>query len=161
MPAGTGRPVNAGTFVKVAPFLVRYHAQEMQMSDIGPANTTDGTLAVNETDRLIASDKVEGTSVYDRNSKHIGAIYNVMIDKYSGQVAYAVISFGGFLGIGTRYHPIPWKKLTYDRGLGGYVADVSNEQLERAPVYASDASPWGDPSYGRSVYDYYDVPYYM
>jgi sporulation protein YlmC with PRC-barrel domain len=124
-------------------------------------DTAGSPLAVNETDRLIASDKVEGTSVYDRNASHIGSIYNVMIDKYSGQVGYAVISFGGFLGIGTKYYPIPWKKLSYDRALGGYVVDLTHEQLERAPAYAADASPWGDPSYGRGVYDYYDVPYYM
>ena len=131
------------------------------MSDIGTTTAGSGGLAVNETDRMIASDKVEGTSVYDRNANNLGSVYNVMIDKFTGQVAYAVISFGGFLGIGAQYHPLPWKKLTYDRGLGGYVVDVTREQLERAPHYAADRSPWGDPGYGRSVYDYYDVPYYM
>jgi sporulation protein YlmC with PRC-barrel domain len=134
---------------------------KVNMLDIGTDRSAEGGLAVNETERLIASDKVEGTSVYDRDANHIGAIYNVMIDKYPGQVAYAVVSFGGFLGIGTHYHPIPWKKLNYDRALGGYVADITREKLERAPRYASDQSPWGDPAYGRSVYDYYDIPYYM
>jgi sporulation protein YlmC with PRC-barrel domain len=134
---------------------------KVNMSDIGTDRSAEGGLAVNETERLIASDKVEGTSVYDRDANHIGAIYTVMIDKYTGQVAYAVVSFGGFLGIGTQYHPIPWKKLNYDRTLGGYVADITREKLERAPRYASDQSPWGDPAYGRSVYDYYDIPYYM
>jgi hypothetical protein len=65
-----------------------------------------------------------------------------MIDKYSGQVAYAVMSFGGFLGIGERYHALPWRMLTYDTGLGGYVVDVTREQLERAPTYARDETPW-------------------
>jgi sporulation protein YlmC with PRC-barrel domain len=134
---------------------------KVNMSDIGTDRSAEGGLAVNETERLIASDKVEGTSVYDRDANHIGVIYNVMIDKYTGQVAYAVVSFGGFLGIGTQYHPIPWKKLNCDRTLGGYVADMTREKLERAPRYASDQSPWGDPAYGRSVYDYYDIPYYM
>lgn len=123
--------------------------------------TGDAGVAVNETERLIASDKVEGSAVYDRNSNHIGSVYNVMIDKYSGQVAYAVITFGGFLGIGTQYHPMPWKQLTYDRGLGGYVVDVTREKLEQAPNYAADQAPWGNPDFGRSVYDYYGMPYYM
>ncbi|WP_241671487.1 PRC-barrel domain-containing protein [Dankookia rubra] len=77
----------------------------------------------------MASDKVEGTAVYDRNGSRLGSVYNVMIDKYSGQVAYAAMSFGGFLGIGERYHPLPWRMLTYDTGLGGYVVDVSREKL--------------------------------
>ena len=133
------------------------------MSDA--AGTTDGDptggtgVAVNETERLIASDKVEGTPVYNRAGERIGSVYTVMIDKYSGQVAYAVLGFGGFLGIGERYHPLPWKALDYDPKLGGYAVDVSREQLERAPSYASDETPWDNPGYGRSVYDYYGMTY--
>ena len=81
-------------------------------------------MATDETDRLISSDKAVGTAVYNRQAEHIGSVYNLMIDKYSGQVAYAVMSFGGFLGIGESYHPLPWKKLTYDPRLGGYVVDL-------------------------------------
>ena len=121
--------------------------------------TSGGGVAVDETDRLIASDKVEGTPVYNRQDESLGSIYTVMIDKFSGQVAYAVMGFGGFLGIGERYHPLPWKALTYDTRLGGYVVDVSREQLERAPSYARDEAPWSDPAYGRRVSDYYGVPY--
>jgi hypothetical protein len=65
----------------------------------------------------------------------------------------------GFLGIGERYHPLPWKALTYDTGLGGYVVEVSREQLEAAPSYSRDESPWVTPGYGRSVSDYYGMPY--
>ncbi|MCW3474885.1 PRC-barrel domain-containing protein [Limobrevibacterium gyesilva] len=121
----------------------------------------DGGLAVSETERLIASDKVESTAVYDHSGNHLGFVQNVMIDKYSGQVAYAVMSFGGFLGLGAQYHPLPWKKLTYDRSIGGYVVDLTREKLEGAPHYAADEQPWTDPRYGRSVHDYYDVPYYL
>jgi hypothetical protein len=84
-----------------------------------------------------------------------------MIDKFGGQVAYAVLSFGGFLGIGSQYYPLPWRKLSYEPSLGGYIIDLTRAQLERAPHYAADAEPWTDPAYGRSVYDYYDVPWYM
>ncbi len=80
-----------------------------------------------------------------------------MIDKFSGQVAYAVMSFGGFLGIGERYHPLPWKALDYDPKLGGYVVDLGREQLEGAPSYSRDEAPWGDPAYGRGVSSYYGV----
>ena len=73
-----------------------------------------GVVATDETDRLISSDKAVGTAVYNRQGEHIGSVYNLMIDKYSGQVAYAVMSFGGFLGMGESYHPLPWKTLTYD-----------------------------------------------
>jgi hypothetical protein len=100
---------------------------------------------VNETERLIASDKVEGTSVYDRNGNSLGSVYNFMVDKVSGKVAYAVMSFGGFLGIGERYHPLPWKTLTYEPRYGGYVVDITREQLERAPSYGASDSPWSDP----------------
>ena len=75
-----------------------------------------------ETAGLIGSDKVEGTYVYDAKGEHIGSIERVMIDKRSGQVAYAVLSFGGFLGIGTDYYPIPWASLSYDTSLGGGTA---------------------------------------
>ena len=96
------------------------------MSDATRTGATGGEgVAVDETDRLIASDKVEGTAVYNRAGESLGSVYTVMIDKYSGQVAYAVMSFGGFLGIGERYHPLPWKALTYDTRLGGYVVDVT------------------------------------
>src|SRR5919205_2546753 len=92
-----------------------------------------GAVATDETDRLISADKVEGTAVYNRMGERLGTVYTVMIDKYSGQVAYAVMSFGGFLGIGERYHPLPWRALTYDTRLGGYVVDITRGQLEGAP----------------------------
>jgi hypothetical protein len=71
------------------------------------------------------------------------------------------MNFGGFLGIDERYHPLPWKVLTYDTRLGGYVVDLTRDQLEKAPHYALEDTPWADPKYGHSVYDYYNVPWYM
>ena len=89
-----------------------------------------------ETVDLIGSDKVEGTAVYDANGEHIGTIERVMIEKRSGQVAYAVLSFGGFLGIGSDYYPIPWDALKYDTSLGGYRTNITEEQLKGAPKYS-------------------------
>ena len=118
-------------------------------------------VATDETDRLISADKVEGTSVYNRQGDSLGSIYTVMIDKFTGKVAYAVMSFGGFLGIGDRYHPLPWSVLTYDTRQGGYVVDLSKEALEGAPSYSASETPsWGDRAWGQSVHDYYRVPPY-
>ena len=98
---------------------------------------------VNETSSLIAGDKVSGTSVYTRTGENIGQIHDVMIDKKTGKVAYAVMSFGGFLGIGESYHPLPWRVLTYDPKMGGYVVDLDRNRLENAPRYRSaDERDW-------------------
>ena len=83
---------------------------------------------------LIASDRVEGTPVRRSDGGKIGTIERLMIDKLSGNVAYAVLSFGGFLGVGQKHLPIPWARLTYDRVLGAYHLDLTEEELKRAVV---------------------------
>ncbi|MGE0716886.1 MAG: PRC-barrel domain-containing protein [Alphaproteobacteria bacterium] len=119
------------------------------------------TLAADESGSLISADKVEGTSVYNRSGDHLGSIRTVMIDKPTGKVAYAVMSFGGFLGIGEKYHPLPWGILRYDRGHSGYVVDLDKKTLEDAPSYgASDTPDYDDRAWGRQVHDYYRVPPY-
>jgi hypothetical protein len=87
--------------------------------------------ANHETASLIGSDKVEGTAVYGPDDRKIGTVQRVMIDKISGKVAYAVVSFGGFLGMGEDYYPMPWAKLDYDTSLGGYRVDITEDQLAR------------------------------
>jgi hypothetical protein len=116
--------------------------------------TGDG-IAVDETRRLIASNKVEGTVVFDAKGEELGSVYNFMVDKFTGQVGYVVMSFGGFLGIGERYHPLPWKALTYDTRLGGYIVDLDRTQLEQAPSHGPEDDPFADPDYGRRLDDYY------
>ena len=114
-----------------------------------------------ETSNLIGSDKVEGTDVYGAGGESVGTIERVMIDKISGKVAYAVMSFGGFMGIGEDYYPVPWSQLTYDTSLGGYRTNITKEQLDRAPKY-SDSTGWNwSRDNDRRVYDYYRVrPYW-
>jgi hypothetical protein len=125
------------------------------------SNTVGGAVATDETDHLISSDKAVGTAVYNRQGEHLGSVYNLMIDKYSGQVAYAVMSFGGFLGMGESYHPLPWRTLTYDTRKGGYVVDLDRRRLETAPSYTSTTAPnWSDRTYGHRVDDFYGVPPY-
>jgi hypothetical protein len=115
-------------------------------------------LEANETGNLIGSDKVEGTAVYGADRNKIGSIERVMIDKKSGRVSYAVLSFGGFLGIGDDHYPLPWQSLKYDTSLGGYVTGVTEAQLKGAPHYRNDnAWNWSDPTRTRAVNDYYGV----
>ena len=116
---------------------------------------------VHETHDLIASDMVVGTNVYDREGKHIGKVERLILEKRGGRVSYAVLSFGGFLGIGHDHYPLPWAKLDYDEGLSGFRVDIAREQVEGAPKYAEGEDfDWSEKS-GRRVYDYYDVmPYW-
>lgn len=106
---------------------------------------------------VIASDKVEGTAVYNREGEKLGSIDNLIIDKRSGLVRYAALEFGGFLGIGTDRYPIPWSLLKYDTGLDGYVVPLQKTQLEKAPKYPQAEAPIYSDDYGRRVYDYYGV----
>src|SRR6478735_4427297 len=101
-------------------------------------------VAIEETRRLIASSKVEGTPVFNQSGEQLGSVYNFMVDKISGQVAYVVMSFGGFLGIGESYHPLPWRALTYDPRLGGYVVDIDRDLLVDAPQYSAGEDPFTD-----------------
>jgi hypothetical protein len=138
---------------------------------------------------LIASDRVEGTKVLDLSGKHIGTIKGLKIDKVSGQVAYALAEFGGFLGLGGHDFTIPWRKLNYDPGRHGFSTDLTKEELEGAPTSSRrsstyrasaggvgtgrrpdadttlDASPDSDDedwnrNRERELYDYYVVDYY-
>ena len=110
---------------------------------------------------LIESDRVEGTTVYDPGGNDIGSIKRLMIEKMNGRVAYAVMSFGGFLGMGAEEHAVPWSKLTYDTNLGGYRTDVTEQQLRGAPTFTRDRDwDWSDRSRERQLHDYYRAPYY-
>ncbi len=91
-------------------------------------------VELQETHGLIGSDRVQGTSVFDADGTKIGAIERVMIDKLSGKVAYAVLSFGGFLGIGDDHRPLPWPALKYNTELGGYQILIPIGKLGSAPT---------------------------
>ncbi|HUD94604.1 PRC-barrel domain-containing protein [Sphingobium sp.] len=108
---------------------------------------------------LIASDRVEGTAVYNRQGERLGKISNFMVEKRSGQVRYAVLSFGGFLGMGNDHYPLPWSMLTYDVDKGGYAVDLDKQLLDNAPRYMGDDRPDYDDGYGRNVYQYYGLIY--
>lgn len=108
---------------------------------------------------IISSDKVEGTNVYNLSGDKLGSIDDLMIDKRSGQIRYAVLEFGGFLGMGTDRYPMPWNMLKYDTMKEGYVVPLDKAMLEKAPRYPEDRRPDYSDAYGRSVYDYYGMPW--
>ncbi|WP_341678458.1 PRC-barrel domain-containing protein [Niveibacterium sp. SC-1] len=105
---------------------------------------------------VISSDKVEGTNVYNTAGEKLGSIDDLMIDKQSGQVRYAVLEFGGFLGMGTDRYPLPWSILKYDTAKDGYVVPLDKDRLDKAPHYALDDTPTFTPEYGTEVNRYYD-----
>ena len=111
---------------------------------------------------LIPSDRVEGTVVRRTNGDKIGTIQRLMIDKISGNVAYAVLRFGGLLGIGEKHIPIPWGKLKFDPLMQAYQVDISDDELAKAPSYAADKEfDWGDRSQETQLHDYYRTrPYW-
>lgn len=110
---------------------------------------------------LIASDRVEGTSVRRPDGEKIGRIERVMIDKISGRVAYAVMSFGGLLGVGERYYTVPWAKLDYDETKHAYVMDITKGQLQGAPPLSPEGESGPDRSAERALHEHYDTdPYW-
>jgi hypothetical protein len=121
-----------------------------------------GGAGIAETNRLIASDKVEGTAVYNRQNERLGTVLNFMVDKVTGRVAYVVMSFGGFLGMGESYHPLPWRVLNYDMEKGGFVVDLDSARLKKAPTYKAGNVPnWSDRAYGTRIDEYYgQAPYW-
>ena len=109
---------------------------------------------------LIAAEKVNGTNVYNMNGDKLGSVDDIMIDKISGKAIYAVMSFGGFLGMGEKQHPLPWSSLTYDEDKGGYIVNLDKKRLENAPTMDPDSDFEWTPDYGRSVDKYYGAPTY-
>jgi hypothetical protein len=115
-------------------------------------------LEKRETSALIGSDKVEGTPVHRSDGDNVGQIERVMIDKLTGKVAYAVMNFGGFLGMGEDYYPLPWSVLTYNPTLGGYEINVTAQQLKNAPKYSRhDSWDWSDRARTEKVSHYYGL----
>lgn len=124
--------------------------------------TVGPEVMARETARLIASDKVEGTPVRRSNGDKLGTIQRVMIDKRTGKVAYAVMTFGGFLGIGDEYRALPWSVLRYNPELDAYELNVTEDQLRNAPALATgwDTGVIGR-DWERNIHDYYRAsPYW-
>ena len=109
---------------------------------------------------LIAGSKVKGTNVYNLAGEKLGSVEDIMIDKASGRAIYAVMSFGGFLGMAEKHHPLPWAILKYDTQKGGYLVNLDKKKLTDAPNYDRGSQFNWTPEYGRKVDSYYDTPSY-
>jgi sporulation protein YlmC with PRC-barrel domain len=109
-----------------------------------------------EKNRLISADKVEGTKVYNAKGEDLGHISEIMIDKLSGEVAYAVLKYGSVMGLGGKLFALPWDVLDYNTHFGGYVVDIPEERLKNAPSFDEDNPPdMADPSWNKQIHDYY------
>jgi len=106
---------------------------------------TQATFAMPEKPhRLVASDRVEGTQVRRSDGTKVGTVERLMIDKTSGKVAYAVLTFGGFMGVGAKHIPVPWDRMKYSVALDAFEINLSDEELSRAPLFeGDDAFDWG------------------
>ena len=107
---------------------------------------------------LISSNDVEGIKVFDLADNAIGTIDHLMIDKLSGRVLYAVLSFGGFMGLAHSHYPVPWAKLRYDKSIEAFRTDINAERLKDAPEFSDDS--WDNRDWESRVHDHYDVPAY-
>ena len=108
--------------------------------------------------KLISSEDVQGTEVYGAEDDSIGEIDHLLIEKVSGRVAYAVMSFGGFLGLAHSHYPVPWSALTYDTGLGGFRTGITEAQLRDAPAFSDDS--WNDRDWEQRTHEHYGARTY-
>ena len=105
---------------------------------------------------MISSNDVQGAAVYDPSGTKICDVDHLMIDKVSGRTNYAVMSFGGFLGLGHSHYPIPWTTLEYDTKLDGYVTGITEQQLKNAPEFTDDS--WSDRTWTANADRHYGAP---
>ncbi len=116
------------------------------------SSTGSGDLAGSY--KLISA-RVDDTSVYDADGRKLGSLHAVHIDRQKGQVEYALLSIGGFLGLGQSYHPVPFRTLRFDEKLDGYVVAITKTLLDGGPSYRPDNAPKWDAAYTRRLTDYY------
>jgi hypothetical protein len=117
--------------------------------------TTQNTGSTHE---LIGSDRVEGTTVYDASGHPVGTIKRLMIEKRSGKVAYAVMVFGGFLGLSQENHAIPWERLRYDTNLHGYRTDIVESELKGSPGLITEDEGWLDSAKEEELKAHFRIP---
>jgi len=107
---------------------------------------------------LIPADRVNGADVYNKAGEKLGKIEDVAIEKVSGEVAYAILSFGGVLGLGAKYHPVPWRLLKYDTEKRAYVVPLDKDDLTKAPtIDETELSGWNDEASRDAIYGYYST----
>ncbi|HZF44310.1 MAG TPA: PRC-barrel domain-containing protein [Sphingomonadaceae bacterium] len=103
----------------------------------------------------LISARIDDMSVFDVDGRKIGSFHAAHIDRNSGRIEFALLSIGGFLGLGQSYHPVPFGTLRFDEKLGGYVVAISKALLDGGPSYRPDNAPTWDAAYARRLSDYY------
>jgi sporulation protein YlmC with PRC-barrel domain len=117
------------------------------------------TTASGHTSAILAS-KVKGTSVYNPSGDKIGHVEDVVLDKQSDRIMFAALGFGGMLGMGEKYYPVPWSILAYSKDKGGYVVPLAKDRMEKAPAYRLEDLTRNDGEFSKireSSYSYYNV----
>ena len=116
------------------------------------------TTSTGHTSAIRAS-KVIGTVVKDSGGERLGKVEDVVLDKQSNNIMFGVMSFGGVLGMGEKYHPVPWAALNYDESEGAYVINMTKDQLKAAPADSLEELTRNDgQAYRDRAFDYYKVP---
>lgn len=110
--------------------------------------------------RAILSSKVKGTAVYNTSGDKIGHVEDIVLDKMSNNIMFAVLGFGGVLGMGEKYHPVPWSVLDYNPDKGGYIVPMSQDVLEQAPTTCLEDVTKNDSDLRTRTYDFYKAPHY-
>lgn len=108
--------------------------------------------------KAILASKVKGTAVYNTTGDKIGHVEDIVLDKKSNQIMFAALGFGGVLGIGEKYAPVPWSVLDYQPDKGGYVVPLSTDMIKKAPVYDLEDLTKDDGQIRDASYTYYNVP---
>jgi sporulation protein YlmC with PRC-barrel domain len=133
----------------------------MSMAEPLFSHDTDPVSSGTSSSSLISAGRVQGTAVYNTKGDHLGHVEDIMLHKVSGKVAYALMAFGGFLGIGEKYHPLPWSMLKYDIAQEGYVVPLDKNSLKGAPSYERSEFDYDDAEWRERVHDYYKAaPYW-
>lgn len=121
--------------------------------------TSSDTVRDDSAHKLILSSRVNGTPVFNETGERIGHVDDLSIERVSGNVVYAIMSFGGFLGIGEKFHPLPWSLLDYDPERGGYVVQLDKAALEAAPHYdrqeLRELGGQSELGYDQRIFGYY------
>ena len=110
---------------------------------------------------LMGANTLDGNDVFNRKDEDLGDIKEIMIDMGTGRVAYAVLSYGGFMGIGDKLFAVPWHALTLDTTNKRFVLDVEKDRLDNAPGFDKDQWPdMADTAWAKEVHEYYGVTPY-
>jgi hypothetical protein len=124
--------------------------------EISMATTVQPASSAKETSRLISSEKVAGSKVENTKGDNLGHIEEIMVDKITGRVGYAVLNYGSFLGMGGKLFALPWDILKYDTRRDAYIIAIPEERLKNAPSFDANAWPdMGNRDFGKEIHTYY------